>query len=182
MMTDTNESAQKKHSSTKRELSCLGEITAPHGVRGAVRIRSFTQDPASIFNYPELFDKKGKIYKLKYFATKQNNVFVVTLDGIKTCNEAEALRSTKLYIYRDQLPETNEDEFYYEDLIGLVVMTTDNEEIGTVNSIINHGAGDILEIRTSTNAFLTLPFLKESVPTVNVKDGKIIINKDYLMG
>lgn len=167
--------------SSKKDMVCLAEITSTHGIKGAVKIRSFTQDPSSIFNYPELFDKKGKIYKIKYFASKQNNVFIVTIEGIKTCNEAEALRSTKLFVERSQLPRVQEDEFYYEDLIGLKVFSTDNEEIGTVNSIINHGAGDILEIRTEENHIYTLPFLKESVPTVNIKDGIITINKDYLL-
>src|SRR5438477_3497118 len=115
----TNTTPTKTIDSSK--LVCLAEITSPHGIRGAVKMRSFTQDPKSVFDYPELIDSEGKVYHLKYFAAKKNGVFVVTIKGVTTCNEAEALRSTKLYIRRDQLPAAQEDEFYYEDLIGLIV-------------------------------------------------------------
>ncbi len=160
------------------KLICLAEITSPHGIRGAVKIRSFTQDPSSIFDYPELIDQKGKIYKIKFFAAKQNSVFVVTIEGITTCNQAEALRSTKLYVNRDLLPAAKDDEFYYEDLVGLDVITTDGEMFGTVNRVVNH----ILEINSLDNHILSLPFLKESVPTIDLNDRKITIVKDYLIG
>lgn len=164
-----------------KDMICLAEITTTHGVKGAVKVRSFTAVPKSIFDYPELYDQSGKSYKIKLIAPKQSDVFIVTISGVTTCNDAELLRGTKLYISRDQLPDPDEDEFYYEDLIGMDVFTESEKEIGSVLGINNYGAGDILEIKTSVGKRLSVPFLREVVPTVDLNKRVIIINSSYLM-
>lgn len=161
---------------------CLAEILAPHGVRGAVRLKSFTKDPLSLFDYPQLFDAQGVPYKIKYFASKQNGVFVVTINGVTTCDAAELLRGVKLYVKRSDLPSPPEDEFYYTDMIGLSVITTKGEVVGIVSTVQNFGAGDLLEVKTSSGKLYTVPFTKEAVPQIDVDKGELVIDTDYLLG
>lgn len=163
------------------ENVCLAEILAPHGIRGAVRLKSFTKDPASLFDYSELFDSQGVPFKIKYFATKQNGVFVVTIKGVTTCNAAELLRGIKLYVKRSVLPTPSEDEFYYTDMIGLPVVTINGEPIGIVSIVQNFGAGDLLEIKSAAGKIYTIPFTKEAVPQIDLKKREITIDSQFLL-
>lgn len=161
---------------------CLAEILAPHGVRGVVRLKSFTKDPHSLFDYPQLFDAQGVPFNIKYFASKQNGVFVVTIKGVTTCDAAELLRGVKLYVKRSELPSPSEDEFYYTDMIGLSVITTNGETVGVVSTVQNFGAGDLLEVKTPAGKLYTVPFTKEAVPQIYIEKGELVIDADYLLG
>ena len=99
----------------------------------------------------------------------------VKIKGVDDRNVAETLIGTGLYIERTKLPQTEEDEFYHTDLIGLMALTSKGEKVGTVNALYNFGAGDLIEIRTSENRLEMLPFTKEYVPTINLKEGYIIV-------
>jgi 16S rRNA processing protein RimM len=170
-----------------RELSlrhpvCLAEITSPHGVRGAVKVKIFTAYGEDLFGYPTLRDQAGKVYKLTLFAPKQNDLFVVMVEGISSREEAEALRGVRLYVDRSELPPLPSDEFYYEDLIGLTVVDQSGEKIGTVSTVQNYGAGDFFDIQAEAGDQCTLPFTKEAVPEVNLGAKKIIINPEFLLG
>ncbi len=161
---------------------CLAEITSPHGVRGAVKIKTFTEYSEDIFDYPTLRDQAGHLYKLNLFAPKYNDLLVVMIDGVASRDAAESLRGTKLYVDRSELPETEENEFYYEDLVGLKVEDQAGEDIGKVLAVQNYGAGDFFDIKTADSEIYTLPFTQEAVPYVDVSAKKIIINKEYLLG
>lgn len=163
------------------DLVCLAEIVATHGIKGAVRLKSFTRDPEDIFNYPELMDAHQKIYKIKFSAAKKNGVFVAIVQGVTTCNDAEILRGTKLYVHRSELPTLQEDEFYYNDLIGMRVITSEGKEIGEVVLVQNHGAGDFFDIRSSAGELFTLLFTKEAVPEVNFTDRFLIVKEEFLL-
>ena len=97
------------------------------------------------------------------------------IKGVDDRNAAETLIGTGLYIERTKLPQTAEDEFYHTDLIGLMALTAQGEKVGTINALYNFGAGDLIEIRTSENRLEMLPFTKEYVPTINLKEGYIIV-------
>lgn len=156
------------HPSAKR--ICLGEISTAHGVRGLVRIRIYGDDPQSLTAYGPLFTTengdKTLIVKLKNAA---NKFWIAEIDGVADRNAAEALRGTKLWIERDKLPETeSDDEFYYEDLVGMTVRTAEDANIGTVIAVENFGASDLLEVKPVAGPTFYLPFADEYIVEVNL--------------
>ena len=126
---------------------CVARIGAAHGVRGEVKLWSFTQDPAAVASYGPLETQDGtRRLEIKALRPAKDH-FVARIAGIDDRDAAEKLRNLELYIPRARLPEIDEaDTFYHADLIGLVVMTSDGVQIGTVHALHNFGAGDIIEI------------------------------------
>lgn len=127
----------------------IGKITGVHGLKGQVKIMSFSQNPQDIGNYPKLFDKNNKELAIKITSKaqgKNNDVFIANIANIKDRNAAEDLRNTEIFINKADLPESEDDGFYYVDLIGLDVLSQENEKIGQVQDVMNYGAGDIIEI------------------------------------
>lgn len=167
---------------TLKNPVCLAEITSPHGIRGAVKIKTFTEYSEDLFEYKTLRDGSGNIFKLKLFAPKHNDLLVVTVNGVTDRDGAESLRGTQLYVDRSELPETDADEFYYEDLVGLIVEDSVGTVLGEVLAVQNYGAGDFFDIKTPDSEILTLPFTKEAVPEVRLDDRKLIINPEHLLG
>jgi len=157
-------------------LVLLGRIGAAHGIRGEVRIQSFTENPGDIASYgllqtdrPDLTVRIAKIRPSK-------NVLIANLDGVNDRNGAEVLNGVALYVSRDRLPDIGaEDDFYYSDLIGLVVRLQDGAEFGRVRNVVNYGAGDILEITELNGRVVLLPFTKQIVPEVKISEGFIVI-------
>ncbi len=162
----------------EKKLICVAVITSAHGIKGSVKIRSFTEYPTDIANYSPLYGADGTSkYEIKILS-ENGGVIIAEINGVKSRNDAEMLGGTELFIYRDMLPEAEEDEFYYEDLIGLDVRATDNDRvIGNVTAIYNHGAGDIIEIKLSKSGKTELlAFTKENFPEVFLDEGYILIN------
>ncbi|QOD37954.1 ribosome maturation factor RimM [Candidatus Wolbachia massiliensis] len=158
-------------------LVCLGIITSPHGIKGAVKIKTFTEKPENISLYGELISG-GENYKVDLVSIIGDNLVIATIGGVNSRNQAELLRNKKLYIERNKLPELNdEDEFYQSDLVGMEVRLEDNKLYGYIKSIYNFGSGDILEISViSTKKNIMLSFSKEIFPHINMKEGYIILN------
>ena len=154
---------------------CVARIGAAHGVRGAVKLWTFTEDPLAVQQYGPLATKDGTRQFEVTHAREANGHLVATLKGIATREEAERLNGVELYIARDQLPETDEDEYYHADLIGLAAVTADDAPIGRVIAIHNFGAGDIIEIAPSDGATMLLPFTNAVVPTVDLAGGRVVI-------
>src|SRR6201992_41093 len=125
---------------------CVARIGAAHGVRGAVKLWSFTEDPFAVTRYGPLSTKDGARSFEVTHAREAKGFLVATLKGVTTRNEAERLNGVELYVARDKLPETEAGEYYYADLIGLAAVTTAGEPLGRVLAIHNFGAGDIIEI------------------------------------
>ena len=154
---------------------CLGAIVGVHGIRGEVKVKSFTENEEDLSRYGVLFDEAGnRTFELKIVGHSKE-LLRVKIKGVDDRNVAETLIGTGLYIERTKLPQTEEDEFYHTDLIGLMALTSKGEKVGTVNALYNFGAGDLIEIRTSENRLEMLPFTKEYVPTINLKEGYIIV-------
>lgn len=161
------------------EWVCVGAIAGAHGVKGEVRVRSFTQYAEDCFAYGPLYDETGKALINPVSARLQKDHFVVTTDG-KTSREAwEALKSTRLYVPRTALPEPEEDEFYYDDLIGLSVSHLDGRALGRVKAIQNFGADDLLEISAPDGrTAYYLPFTKEVIPVIRLAEGELLADPD----
>jgi 16S rRNA processing protein RimM len=124
----------------------LGEIVSVHGIRGDVVIRSYTAEPEAIADYGPLTDDTGKVWRMASLRVTPKGI-VARLDGIPDRTAAERLRGLKLYVPRDRLPATDDDEFYYEDLIGLTAVSPDGATLGEIVAVQNFGAGDLIEIR-----------------------------------
>jgi 16S rRNA processing protein RimM len=146
-----------------------------HGVRGEVRIKAFTADPRAVGRYGPVEDETGqRRFKLKVRGAVRD-LIVATLDGIADRDQAEALRGLRLYVPRERLPRPKRGEWYVADLIGLAAVSKDGTPLGTVKSVQNFGAGDVLEIeRDGTTEFL--PFTMRVVPEIDVEGGRVVID------
>jgi 16S rRNA processing protein RimM len=154
----------------------VAQIGAAHGLKGEVRLWSFTQEPSAVARYGALETEDGarRIEISKLRAAKDH--FVARLRGVDDRNAAEALRNTKLFVERDRLPDTEDDDtFYHADLIGLAAVTRDGETIGEVIAVQNFGAGDIIEIRRADNSVVMYPFSETVVPQIDIEAGRMII-------
>jgi 16S rRNA processing protein RimM len=154
---------------------CVARIGAAHGVRGAVKLWTFTEDPFAVTRYGPLATKDGtRQFELAQTREAKDHL-VATFKGVTTRNEAERLNGLELYVARDKLPATDEDEYYHADLIGLAAITTTDEPLGQVIGIHNFGAGDIIEIAPPAGTTILLPFSSAVVPTVDIAGGRVII-------
>ncbi len=155
---------------------CLGQIGAAHGVRGEVRLHSFTADPQAIAGYGSLETDDGRIFEIESLRPAKNHL-VARLAGITSRSAAEQLTNIKLYVPRERLPAPVEaDEFYHADLIGLAVVDRAGEKLGTVVAIHNFGAGDLIEVRQAEGEpTQLLPFDEATVPEVDLAAGRLVV-------
>jgi 16S rRNA processing protein RimM len=154
---------------------CVARIGAAHGVRGAVKLWIFTEDPLAVLRYGPLTTKDGAHHFTVAHAREAKDHLVATLQGVTTRDDAEKLNGVELYIARDKLPVTDDDEYYHADLIGLAAVTTADEPIGRVIAIHNFGAGDLIEIAPPDGPTMLLPFTNAVVPTVDIAGGRVVI-------
>ncbi|PDT70308.1 ribosome maturation factor RimM [Bradyrhizobium sp. C9] len=155
---------------------CVARIGAAHGVRGAVRLWTFTEDPLAVKDYGPLMTKDGARQFEVTHAREAKDHLVVTLKGVASRDDAERLNGLELYVPRDRLPETDDGEYYHTDLIGLAAVTTTDQPLGKVIAIHNFGAGDIIEIAPPLGATMLLPFTNAVVPTVDIAGGRVVID------
>jgi 16S rRNA processing protein RimM len=154
---------------------CVARIGAAHGVRGAVKLWTFTEDPLAIKQYGPLMTKDGaRQFEVTHVREAKDHL-VATLKGIASREDAERLNGIELYIARDKLPDTDADEYYHADLIGLAAVNTAHEPLGRVIAIHNFGAGDIIEIAPAQGPSMLLPFTNAVVPTVDLAGGRVVI-------
>ena len=154
---------------------CVARIGAAHGVRGAVKLWTFTEDPFAVKNYGPLLTKDGARSFEIATAREAKGHLVATLKGIATREDAERLNGIELYIAREKLPKTDEDEYYHADLIGLAAVTTSDQPLGRVLAIHDFGAGTIIEIAPPQGPTMLLPFTNAVVPTVDLAGGRVVI-------
>jgi 16S rRNA processing protein RimM len=155
----------------------MGRIGAAHGIKGEVRITSFTEEPLALVDYgPLTTNKPGLVIEIES-ARATTNVLVARLKGVRDRNAAETLNGVELYVDRDVLPATtDEDDFYHADLIGLEARLADGTTLGTVTAIPNYGASDLLEVRDKRSGDTYLyPFTKAVVPEVKIAEGYLVI-------
>lgn len=153
----------------------VGSLGGSFGVKGEVRLKSYCADPAAIADYVPLYAEDGRAFAQIILTGQLKNGFSAQVSGIVTKEDADALRNTSLYADRSVMPPTEDDEYYYADLIGLTVIDTGGATLGTVKSVIDHGAGDLLEITPpGTPETVFMPFTQAVVPTVDLPAGKIV--------
>ncbi|MDR0251667.1 MAG: ribosome maturation factor RimM [Brucellaceae bacterium] len=154
----------------------LAVIGAAHGIKGEVRVKTYTGDPLDLGSYGLLYDASGKSYEILSIRPSKT-VVVVRFAGIDDRNAAEALNGKELYVDHAQLPQDlDEDEFYYTDLIGLTVRDSAGVSYGKVSAVFNFGGGDVLEIKESGKKPVMIPFTLTSVPEILMAEGAILID------
>ena len=159
------------------ERVCVGDVVGAFGINGEIRIKSFCSIPKSIGDYDQLTDETGsKKFKLEIIGPIKGG-FSARIFGIKYRDQAEDLKGTALYVLRSEMPDLGDDEYYYSDLINLSVFDTGGIKLGKIMSVNDHGAGDFLEIKALGQKNLALlPFTKKSVPTIDLKLGRVVID------
>ena len=156
---------------------CVAQIGAPHGIRGEVRLRSFTQDPMAITAYGPLQSEDGtRRFEIEGLRPAKDH-FVARLAGVADRDTAEKLTNLKLYVSRDRLPPIEDGEtFYHADLVGLAAVTLDGAPLGRVTAILNFGAGDLVEIKPEGSGEpLMVPFTDAAVPEIDIAAGRIVV-------
>jgi 16S rRNA processing protein RimM len=157
------------------EKICVARIGAAHGVRGAVKLWTFTEDPFAVKAYGPLSTKDDARHFEVTSAREAKDHLVATFKDVATREEAERLNGIELYVAREKLPATDEDEYYHADLIGLAAETTTGVTLGRVLAIHNFGAGDIIEIAPPSGVTMLLPFTNAVVPTVDLAGKRVVI-------
>ncbi len=159
---------------TKRVI--LGRITGAQGIKGEVKLQSFTADPEDIASYGPLDGSNGRqlvITLLKPYKA----MFLARLEGVHDRNAAEALQGVELSVSRDRLPEPDEDEIYHADLIGLAAFDTHGKPMGDVVAVLDFGAGELLELKLpDEKSTMLVPFNVESVPEIDLDARRLTID------
>ncbi len=153
----------------------VGAIGGAFGVQGEVRLKSYCADPAAIADYTPLYTEDGRSFSQIILTGQTKNGLTARIDGIITKEDADALRNVALYADRAVMPALPDDEYYYNDLIGLTVVDTGGTPLGTVKNVMDHGAGDLLEVMVAAGSdTVLLPFTQAAVPTVDLSSGRIV--------
>ena len=159
---------------------CVGAIMGAFGVKGEVRVKSFCANPADIDSYGTLSNEDDSQSFDLTLTRPVKTGFAAKIKGIRYKDQADALRGTRLFVDRDRLPSLPDDEFYHSDLVGLQMVDTGGENIGRIKAVLNHGAGDILEVTgKDIKGSLLVPFTLEVVPTVDLAAKRVIVDLPY---
>jgi 16S rRNA processing protein RimM len=165
----------------EQQRVCVARLGAAHGVRGEVRLWSFTADPAAVAGYGPFETAEGRAIEIESLRPAKD-FFVARLKGIADRTAVEALRNVELFVPRERLPAPQDDnEFYHADLIGLAVVDSAGTPIGSVVAMHNFGAGDVIEVRpVAGRDTVMLPFTQAMVPTIDLAGGRIVVAPEAL--
>ncbi len=154
---------------------CLGVIVGAKGLRGEVRVKSFTERPADVAAYGPLSTDDGRAFALTVTG-KAQGVVIARIKGVADRTAAEKLKGTKLYVARDALPETDDGSYYHTDLVGLAAELSTGETLGTITAVYNFGAGDVVEVKMADGRSELVPFSEAAIAGVDIAGGKVTIN------
>jgi 16S rRNA processing protein RimM len=160
----------------RHDRICVAQVGAPHGIRGEVRLWSFTAHPRAIAGYGALETPDGSRFLEIETLRSAKDCLIVRFKGVTDRDAAERLCGLALYVARDRLPEPAQDEFYHADMIGLEAFDRAGKSLGKVIAVHNFGAGDLLDIGQSDRTSFLLPFTAATVPSVDIASGRILID------
>ena len=157
-----------------REWVCVAVVAGAHGLRGALKLRCFTERPEDVAAYGPVFDQHGRRFELEVIGPAPGGV-MARAEGIEDRNAAEALRGTELFVPRAALPELQPDEFYYSDLEGMEALLPDGSHFGVVHSVGNFGAGDLIDVLAADGRRISLPFTRQAVPSIDLERRTLVV-------
>ena len=158
-----------------REWVCVAVVAGAHGLRGALKLRCFTERPEDVAAYGPVFDRHGnRLFELQVIGPAPGGV-LARADRIEDRNAAEALRGTELFVPRSALPALPPDEFYYSDLEGMDALHPDGSRFGVVQRVDNFGAGDVIEVLADDGRRISLPFTRETVPSIDLERRRLVV-------
>jgi len=157
----------------------VAQFGAAHGIKGEVRLKSFTQNPEDVAAYGPLTAADGRVFEIEAIrpaaGSSSPEMFVVRLKGVRDRNAAEKLTRLDLSVPAERLPAPEPEEFYHADLIGLVAFTPEGTEVGTVIAVQNYGAGDLIEIAPPHGQTMLVPFTESAVPEIDLAARRIVV-------
>ena len=165
-------------SDSDRRLICVGAISGPFGTGGEARIISYCEQPEAIARYSPLISADGQRTFNLQITRRSGKGLIARLSGVIDREQVAALKGTKLFADRASFPTPDENEYYRDDLIGLEVRNADGSPVGRVLNVLNHGAGDLLEVSTAGSETLLIPFTRQAAPEVCLRDGLIIVDQN----
>jgi 16S rRNA processing protein RimM len=158
-----------------KDRVCVGMISGAHGVRGLVKVRAFTADPAGIAAYGPVTDDRGRSHALEVLSPLKGGGWIARLPGVASREDAAGLAGLRLWVDRTALPATGEEEFYHADLMGLAAVLADGRSLGLVRAVHDFGAGDVLEIERPGKASVMVPFTRAAVPMVDLAARRLVV-------
>ena len=161
---------------TQKRLK-IGVITSPHGVRGTVKIRSFTEDPDAFVEYGDVTNHDGSLVYDISIVGDAKGTLLCEIGGVDDRDGADALRGVELYILREDLPDDlDDDEFYTSDLLGLETRDANGQISGLIRNILDHGAGDIVVVLHVDGKVRSYEFSNANFPEINMREGYVVLN------
>jgi len=161
-------------------MICIGAIAGARGIKGEVKIKSFTAEPRAIADYGTVLDESGdRSFGIKVTGLgtgKSLGMVFARLGGVDDRDVAEALKGTRLYVSRSALPEPSDDEFYHADLVGVRADLVDGGVLGLIREVHDFGAGSVLEIAGEEHSVVMVPFTLATVPVVDLASGRVVID------
>ena len=162
---------------SESEKLCVGAITGAHGIHGEVKIKTFTELPEAIATFGKLCDERGDTSFVIRSIKPAKGGIVARIKGVDNRGAAEQLKGTALFTSRAHLPELEEGEYYYSDLLGLEVRFDDGRLFGHVKAVENFGAGDLIDVQPLEGGdTIFIPFTREIVPEIDIEAGWLTIN------
>jgi 16S rRNA processing protein RimM len=165
----------------------LGVVIGAQGIQGEVKVKTFTGEPEAVGDYGPLQDASAaRTFQLKVLRLSKGDVVIARIKGVEDRTAAEALKGTELYVLRSALPQADEGEFYFADLVGLTAMMS-GRVLGSVTAVHNYGAGDMLEVKTATGGpgggrSAMVPFTDDAVPVVDLAAGTVTVEPAFWLG
>lgn len=145
------------------------------GLKGEVKAKIFTATPDALPRYGVLHTKDGRKLKITTFRPSKEGEAVIAFEGVNSRDAAQALKGLQLFVARDALPATEEDEFYHADLVGLDARDSEGRSLGKVAAIHNFGASDVIELTRADGDSVHLAFTRETVPHIHIAEGYIVV-------
>jgi 16S rRNA processing protein RimM len=158
----------------RREV-LLAAILGAHGLKGEVRVKTFTEAPDRLGAYGPLHAKDGRSFTLESVREGKDGECIALFAEIADRDGAEALKGVELFVSRAALPEASSGEFYHADLVGLEALDSGGRRIGKVTAVHNYGAGDVLAIAADGGEEILIAFTRENVPEIDVQAGRLVV-------
>ena len=165
------------------KLIQVGRVAGAFGVKGEVRVSTFTENPLAVLNYRTLLSEDGQPALTLLSGRSFNGGVIARAKEIETKEQADRMRGLKLFVARAALPPPEEDEFYLADLIGLAAVAPDGEPLGVVAGVETYGAGDLIEIKPPSSApNWQIAFTRDNVPEIHLAGGRIVVVRPNEVG